>query len=41
MFLVNKDGKVVSRNASTSEIKAELPELLKAASGATASKPPK
>ncbi len=29
MFLVNKEGKVVSRNASIAEIKAELPELLK------------
>lgn len=32
MFLVNKEGKVVSRNASITEIKTELPELLKGSS---------
>ena len=31
MFLVNRDGKVVSRNASITEVKNDLPELLKAA----------
>jgi peroxiredoxin/TolA-binding protein len=40
MFLVNKEGKVVSRNASITEIKAELPELLKGASN-VATKPKK
>ena len=32
MFLINADGKVESRNATMTEVKQELPELLKAAS---------
>ncbi len=30
MFLVNKEGKVVSRNATITDVKADLPDLLKA-----------
>lgn len=41
MFLVNKDGKVVSRNATITEIKAELPELLKGGANAVTAKPKK
>ena len=40
MFLLDKDGKVVSQNAMMDEIKAELPELLKGASN-VAAKPDK
>lgn len=39
MFLVNREGKVVSRNATITEVKTELPELLKATANIANKKP--
>ena len=39
MFLVGKDGKVINRNATLTDIKTELPDLLKGANAAQSTKP--
>ncbi len=41
MFLVDREGKVVNRNATITDVKTDLPNLLKAPASAALNKPPK
>ena len=41
MFLVDRDGKVVNRNASLTDVKADLPNLLKPSENVAQGKKPK
>ena len=41
MFLVDREGKVVNRNASLTDVKADLPNLLKPSENVAQGKKPK